>query len=761
MNGKSTGFSRTSEVKVTQRSAEQHNNDLKLGNRETEQLRGTDVDEHKKLHKNDCQDGSLWLKIEPILAPILFTLAAMYVRMHRIGANNHVVWDEAHFGKFGSYYLRHEFYHDVHPPLGKMLVGLSGYLAGYNGSWDFPSGNEYPEYINFVRMRIFNAMFSALCAPVAYFTAKTIGFSLPAVWLFATMVTFENSYATLGRMILLDSMLLFFTVLSVLCLVKFHAVRSEPFTPRWWRWLALTGVSIGCTISVKMVGLFVITLVGIYTALELWNMLSDSKLNWRVYARHWCARIICLIVIPTCVFMLCFKIHFSLLYKSGTGDGNMPSLFQARLVNSSIGEGPRDIAIGTSIITLKNQALGGALLHSHVQTFPEGSKQQQVTAYGHTDNNNEWYIQKTRKQEPIRWEDENAPIEFVQANEEYRLIHMHTGKNLHSHEIAAPMSKTGFEVSGYGHVDQGDDKDNWVIEVVEQVGKEDTKKIHPLTTSIRLKHSVLGCYLAQTGTQLPAWGFRQFEIACLKNPFKSDKRTWWNVESHVNSKLPAKPENFTYPSIGFIKEFMFLNLAMMRTNNALKPDQDKNDALASSAWQWPTLYLGLRLNGWDDDNVKYFLLGTPLTTWASTLAVAGLMLYIVWLIFRWRRQFKVLSDPKKADLFLMGAFYPLLGWGLHYLPFCIMGRVTYVHHYLPALYFALIVLTYACDATMTAIKETYKGGRTVRAIFFIVFNLAVVACFAYFAPISFGMDKPKTEYEYLNLLPTWKISRDE
>ena len=44
-----------------------------------------------------------------------------------------------------------------------MLVGLSGYLAGYNGSWDFPSGENYPDYIDYTKMRLFNATFSALC----------------------------------------------------------------------------------------------------------------------------------------------------------------------------------------------------------------------------------------------------------------------------------------------------------------------------------------------------------------------------------------------------------------------------------------------------------------------------------------------------------------------------------------------------------------------------------------------------------------------
>lgn len=159
-----------------------------------------------------------------------------------------------------------------------MLVGLSGYLAGYNGSFEFKSGETYPAELDYTFMRLFNSAFGAVCVPLAYFTAKELNFRRPTVWLVTLAVLCENSFTTISRFILLDSMLLCFTFTTVFCWSKFHRQQKDPFSPEWGLWLMLTGVSIGCVCSVKWVGFFVTALVGLYTIEDLWNKFGDLKM---------------------------------------------------------------------------------------------------------------------------------------------------------------------------------------------------------------------------------------------------------------------------------------------------------------------------------------------------------------------------------------------------------------------------------------------------------------------------------------------------
>ena len=49
------------------------------------------------------------------------------------------------------------------------------------------------------------------------------------------------------------------------------------------------------------------------------------------------------------------------------------------------------------------------------------------------------------------------------------------------------------------------------------------------------------------------------------------------------------------------------------------------------------------------------------------------------------------SHTGLLDRFTSGGLWLLLGWALHYLPFYLMGRVLYFHHYFPALMFCCML----------------------------------------------------------------------
>lgn len=597
----------------------------------------------------------------------VYTLLSMITRYWRIGAANFVVWDEAHFGKFGSHYLNRDFYFDVHPPLGKMLVGFAGLVSGYNGGFEFKSGVEYPDSVPYTAMRVFLATFGVALVPIAWLTSGELRWSNYTRHWVTLCVLLDIGWLCISRFILLDSMLLFFTFTTTLGLVKFHNQRHHPFSDDWWIWLVFTGWSIGCVCSVKWVGMFAMALVGLYTIEDLWEKFGDLSMPVRTYAKHWLARILCLIIIPFMVYAASFKIHFLILNHSGPGDAQMSSLFQSGLVGNDFAHSPLEVAYG-SRLTLKNYGYGGGLLHSHIQTYPAGSSQQQVTCYHYKDSNNDWVV-------TLPWEaEEKNPdeIRFLQNGDTIRLVHSQTNRQLHSHPIAAPVTKEDWEVSGYGNQTIGDTQDHWVVEVVDDTHRSKKEledgRIHALTTRMRFRHKNLGCYLRAANSVLPQWGFKQVEVSCTKTNNPKDVHTYWNVESHWNDKLP--PGNVKMYKSPFWRDFAHLNVAMWTSNNALVPDPDKEDILASKPIDWPFLHLGLRMCGWGDHQIKFYLLGTPLVWWWSSVCVVGLLAIGGWFLLRMQRHYRDWA-PGEWDHFLYVTKVSFFGWFLHFSEFAI------------------------------------------------------------------------------------------
>lgn len=265
------------------------------------------------------------------------------VRYWHIATPSSVVFDEVHFGGFANKYIQSRFFMDVHPPLAKLLITLVAYLAGFKGGqFDFKDiGSEYaPNHVPYIAMRLLPATLGLLLVPLAYLTLRALQLRPATALLGALFVLFENGLITQSRFILLDSPLILFTALSAFFWIGFsnedrvsrdRAGHVGPFSRRWWVWLTMTGLALGAVVSCKWVGLFTIATVGLFTVVQLWLLLGDLRVPIPLLVRHFAARALCLIAVPTVFYISMFAIHFAILSNSGDGDGFMSSEFQHTL----------------------------------------------------------------------------------------------------------------------------------------------------------------------------------------------------------------------------------------------------------------------------------------------------------------------------------------------------------------------------------------------------------------------------------------------
>ena len=86
---------------------------------------------------------------------------------------------------------------DVHPPLAKLLLTLAGWLAGFDGEFDFKDiGKDYIEPgVPYVAMRMLPAVMGVLTIPTMFLTLKAFGCRTMTAALGAGMIIFGELVA--------------------------------------------------------------------------------------------------------------------------------------------------------------------------------------------------------------------------------------------------------------------------------------------------------------------------------------------------------------------------------------------------------------------------------------------------------------------------------------------------------------------------------------------------------------------------------------
>jgi dolichyl-phosphate-mannose-protein mannosyltransferase len=694
----------------------------------------------------------------------LVTLVAAAVRLFRIYQPTSVVFDEVHFGGFATKYIKGRFFMDVHPPLAKLLITLAGWLAGFDGEFDFKDiGKDYIEPgVPYVAMRMLPAIMGVLTVSMMFLTLKATGCRTSTAVMGAGLVIFDNALTTQSRLILLDSPLIFFTALTALSFNCFSNQQelgpSHAFKGPWWFWLVASGLSLGATLSVKWVGLFTMAWVGSLTILQLWVLLGDSKtVTPRIWFKHFTSRVFCLIVIPIGFYMAMFAVHFMCLVNPGEGDGFMSSEFQATLNSKGMQDVAADVAFG-SRISLRHHNTQGGYLHSHNHMYPTGSKQQQVTLYPHKDDNNIFIMENQTQplgpygevEGPFAWD--NMTTSNIEDGSVIRLYHTITHRRIHSHDERPPVTEADwqFEISAYGYEGfPGDANDLFKVEIVKSMsdGAEAKKRLRTIQTKFKLVHVMTGCVLFSHKVKLPDWGYEQQEVTCAKGGTLPN--SIWYIEDNTHPAMPADAEKVNYRNPGFLGKFWELQKVMWTTNAGL---------VDSHAWDsrppsWPTLLRGI--NFWGGDHRQVYLLGNPLIWWSSTLAIAIYAVFKGISILRWQRS---CNDYKNVNFkrFDYEIGTSVLGWAFHYFPFFLMARQLFLHHYLPALYFAIMVLCQQFDFVTNRIKSLGLASKpAIGKILMTIFLLLSIAVFTLYSPLVYGNPWTQGACQKVKLLSSW------
>src|SRR3989344_1229140 len=248
---------------------------------------------------------------------LLFVLALSVVTHFAFfGHPNETVFDEVHFGKFVSGYYTGEYYFDIHPPLGKLMIAGFAKLFNFKPEFNFAEiGEKFPDK-KYLALRFLPVLAGTLLPIIIFLLILELGISPIAALAGGLFIIFENAILTQSRLMLLDPFLLLFGFTSLLFYFK---SRSALYAVRY---RVLMAVFAGLAVSIKWTGLSFLALPII---IEMWE--CRVNLSYKTLIRYF-KWLVYFVGIVLMVYFSVFWLHFALLPKPGPGDAFMKPGFR-------------------------------------------------------------------------------------------------------------------------------------------------------------------------------------------------------------------------------------------------------------------------------------------------------------------------------------------------------------------------------------------------------------------------------------------------
>lgn len=240
----------------------------------------------------------------------ILSVCSIIVHFAFFGYPKEVVFDEVYFGRFISAYENGEYYFDIHPPLGKLIIFGFVHIFDTRLDSDFSAiGNAYVDHEQLL-LRFLPCLVGALIPIVLFFLALEIGFSLRGSTVLSALLIFENSLVVQTHFLFLDGFLILFGFVSLWLYLIYCRSKKNII-------LLITCVCCGLAMSIKWTGITFLFLILIHEIFKrcAYNIQHVGKI------------LLFFIAVPIVTYYSFFVIHFTLLPNPGNGDSFMSKNF--------------------------------------------------------------------------------------------------------------------------------------------------------------------------------------------------------------------------------------------------------------------------------------------------------------------------------------------------------------------------------------------------------------------------------------------------
>lgn len=152
-----------------------------------------------------------------VIISISLLIIALGVRGYRLISIDKVVFDEVHYLNFTNHILRKEYFFDVNPVYGKLVIAFIAKILGYDPS--HPNVNLGDHFISSQQgfaARFPSVLLGSLTVPIFYRVCRLLHLSTYASIVGSFFILFDCMHVTQSRIIMVDIILVFYCCLSLL-----------------------------------------------------------------------------------------------------------------------------------------------------------------------------------------------------------------------------------------------------------------------------------------------------------------------------------------------------------------------------------------------------------------------------------------------------------------------------------------------------------------------------------------------------------------